>query len=288
MEEFKKEKIEELKKKLRKNISFFCTNKKEKWKDPVLQMLLQIKSNNWRAVIFGGTIRSLMVGQGSSRRPRDIDIVLNSVNVEQIKNEFSELVVRQTRFGGVKLQDRGIEFDIWPLDKTWAYVSDNFKYRTYVNLPKTTFLNIEAVAVDLWPNKKGEKRNIYTDNDSFFKSILTKTLEINRHENPFPSLCIVRSLLMAASLKFKIGHKLAEYIDTNGAKLSSLELENIQIKHYGRVKIQGKILLEWIDYIHGQRTKNADNIYLPMPREQLYLWGDNNKILHPTVNIFCE
>lgn len=288
MENFNKEKIEDLKKKLRKDISIFCTEKGSKWKDPILQMLLQIKSNNWRAVIFGGTIRSLMLGKGLSRRPRDIDIVLNSVNVEQIRDEFSNLVVRQTRFGGVKLQDRGVEFDIWPLDKTWAYVSDDSKCRTYVNLPKTTFLNIEAIAIDVWPEKNGEKRNIYTDNDSFFNAILTSTIEINRHENPYPELCVVRSLLMAASLKYKIGYNLAEYIVTYGRRLSSLELENIQINHYGRVKIQGKILMEWIDYIYGQRTKIAKNIYLPIPREQLYMWENNKKISQPTVHLFCN
>src|SRR4051812_48642791 len=61
-------------------------------------------------------------------------------------------------------------------------------------LPETTFFNLEAIAVDVWP-QIGKARSIYSGDDQFFEGIITRTLELNRPENPFPGLCIVRSLV---------------------------------------------------------------------------------------------
>jgi len=68
--------------------------------------------------------------------------------------------------------------------------------------------------------------------------------------------------------------------------LSPIDLENIQINHYGKVRIQGKILTEWIENIHNQQVENVKNIYLPIPREQLYMWGDGEKLVKPKVHLF--
>lgn len=273
MESFKNKSIEQLKTELRKHVSRFCSKDSLVWKEPILQTFQEIKKNNWNAVIFGGTVRSLMLGYRSTRRPRDVDIVLTSVDVDRIKSAFSDSFVRKTRFGGVKLQKNDMEFDIWPVDRTWAYVADNTSERTYVNLPKTTFLNIEAIAVDVWPKARGNERKIYTDNDSFFKSILSQTLEINREENPFPSLCVVRSLIMAASLKFRIGPRLSEFIVKYGSVTSTHELEEVQKKHYGKVKVQGCTLFDWIEYINREKNNSDGPISLPMSYKQRNLWA---------------
>ncbi|MFH0782587.1 MAG: hypothetical protein V2B20_11655 [Pseudomonadota bacterium] len=281
------EKINQLKKHLRIQVSRFCSENKASWKYPILQTLYEIRSKNWPAVIFGGTVRSLMLGTGTHRRPRDIDIVLSSVSVDNIKELFSDSFVRKTRFGGVKLQRNDMDFDIWPIDKTWAYVNDDSKARTYGNLPKTTFLNIEAIAIDIWPKAEGQKRTIYSDDDSFFKAIISETLEINREENPFPNLCVVRSLIMAAKTRFKLGPRLSEYIEKYGFAISPQELEEVQIKHYGKVKVQGNTLLEWIDYIKNERKINQP-ISLPISYKQLKLWRDIDQQLNPKVHLYYD
>jgi hypothetical protein len=283
----KQEQIKQLKKELRDRISKFCSKSDVAWKAPILQTLHEIKEHKWPAVIFGGTIRSLLLGSGKNRRPRDIDIVLNSVSINKIESLFSESIIRQTRFGGVKIQRDDLEFDLWPIDKTWAYVKDNSKTRTYENLPKTTFLNIEAIAIDIWP-QRGHKRSIYTDNDSFFYAILSKTLEINREENPFPMLCVVRSLIMATKLRFKLGSNLSKYIEKYGSMASSNELEEVQLKHYGKVKIQGNTLLEWIDYIKTARKRSEQIIALPMSYQQLSLVNDIDQHLKSKIHVYCD
>jgi len=288
MLEFDKAKIEFLKKDLRVKMSRFCSENRAIWKKPILQTLYTIKNNNWQAVIFGGTVRSLMLGSGKSRRPRDVDIVLSSVAVDSIKELFLDSFVRKTRFGGVKIQKNGVDFDIWPIDKTWAYVNDHSNERTYENLPKTTFLNIEAIAIDIWPKRTGFERNIYTDNDSFFKAILSETIEINREDNPFPNLCVIRSLIMAANLRFNLGPNLSEYIEKHGSIASAHELEEVQIKHYGKVKVQGSALLEWIDYIKKERKKMKQSIPLPNSYKQLMLWKDLDCRLNIQVHFYCD
>lgn len=279
--------IKQLKKELRNRITRFCSKSDVAWKAPILQTLYEIKEHKWPAVIFGGTIRSLLLGSGKSRRPRDIDIVLHSVSIDKIKSLFSESIIRQTRFGGVKIQRDNLEFDIWPIDKTWAYVKDQSNTRTYENLPKTTFLNIEAIAIDIWP-QEGRKRSIYTDNDSFFNAILSETIEINREENPFPTLCVVRSLIMGAKLRFKLGPKLSKYIEKYGSITSCSELEEIQQKHYGIVKIQGHTLLEWIDYIKTERKCSNQAIALPTSFKQLSLWPDVDQHLKAKVHMYYD
>jgi len=201
---------------------------------------------------------------------------------------FSDSFIRKTRFGGVKLQRKDMEFDIWPIDQTWAYRTDQSNARTYENLPKTTFLNIEAIAIDIWPKAEGHKRTIYSDNDSFFKAILNETIEINREENPFPNLCVVRSLIMAANLRYKIGPNLSRYIEKHGSIASVQELEEVQQKHYGRVKVQGSVLLEWIDYIKKERKSMKQAIPLPISYKQLKLWRDVDQQLKPQIHLFYD
>ena len=62
-------------------------------------------------------------------------------------------------------------------------------------MPKTTFLNVEAVAVELNP-RPTRSRKLYES--GFFEGVATETIEINLEENPFPDLCVARSLLTAA------------------------------------------------------------------------------------------
>lgn len=88
-------------------------------------------------------------------------------------------------------------------------------------MPKTTFLNVEAAAVEL-ATVHGKSRRIYTH--GFFEALADRTLEINFEENPFPALCVVRALITAARLQFLIGPKLSKYLVHYGRIFSGEEL----------------------------------------------------------------
>ena len=55
-------------------------------------------------------------------------------------------------------------------------MQDRIAHPDFGNLPNTTFLNIEAAAIDIWPGASGE-RQIYSGDDQFFKANLVDVCE---------------------------------------------------------------------------------------------------------------
>lgn len=207
-------------------------------------------------------------------RPRDVDIVVAGTKVEDLRNRFHKIVKRETRFGGLQLQRMNWQFDMWPLERTWAYQQIPSRIPHFETLPLTTFFNLEAIAVEVW-SSPGRGRRIYSGDDQFFKGVLSRTLEINQEENPFPSLCVVRTLVMAASIDFAIGPRLAKYLTRHGLQLDDAELAETQLKHYGHVRHDPGILRAWLRHIDNHLMANADaSIKLPLPRQQT-LWSED-------------
>jgi len=239
--------VELLKALLGREVELFCRRLDPLWHD-IAHVVSAIERNHWRAVFFGGTLRSLLMSRlvhGRPGRPRDVDIVIQGPPLEILRELFGRLISRETRFGGFHLHDSEWEFDVWPLERTWGIVQDRIANPDFSNLPNTTFLNIEAAAIDIWPGTDGE-RQIYSGDDQFFKAIIDRVVDVNRIENPFPELCVVRSLILVSELDFCIGRRLARYVATHGPAISETELESVQHRHYGEVRVPSAILREWI------------------------------------------
>lgn len=256
-----------LKAQLLRDLAYLCCRKDIQWSEPITHMLGDIREMKLPAVFFGGTLRSLLLSRINNHprigRPRDVDIVINGATVDDLKKRFRKIFSRETRFGGLQIQKEQWQFDIWPLDKTWAFVDNNVLNPNFSNLPTTTFFNLEAIAVDVWP-LPGHSRKIYAGNDQFFDGILSQTVEINNEENPFPALCVIRALIMASSTGFSIGPKLARYLANNCSKISDDEIDYIQIKHYGGVRIYTKIMRNWLTHIKSCYEQNGEfTIKLP-------------------------
>jgi hypothetical protein len=279
--------LSQLKSRLLKDVSYLCRRADRLWSQPIVKTLREIRGPDMQAVFFGGTLRSLLISRLYEKRlgrPRDVDIVVAGTSIEALRERFREIIARETRFGGLHLSRMNWHFDLWPLHRTWAFVKDNRLEPDFSALPSTTFFNLESIAVDVWPTP-GCSRNIYSGDDQFFDGILSKTLEINREENPFPSLCVVRSLLMAAGIDFAIGPRLVRYIASHGGGIALDELEEIQRKHYGAIRQVGLTLQEWIKRIIEFHVKNPDTSFrLPLHRQQT-LWPEEEAIPCVHVNV---
>lgn len=258
-------KVERLKSLLREEVDAFL-RRQEAVFAAVVEVAETIRLRGWKAVLFGGTLRSLLISRllhGRSGRPRDVDLVIQGPPLEVLRCLFAKIVTRETRFGGLQLRQAEWLFDVWPLERTWAIVEDNVTWPTFAYLPRTTFLNVEAVAVDVWP-PPGQPREIYSGDDQFFRAVLDRVVEVNRAENPFPQLCVVRSLVMANDLDFRIGPKLARYIADQGPAIPDGDLEPIQEKHYGNVRVPGPQLRRWIDAVRDFVTADTDRDSPPL------------------------
>ncbi len=258
--------ISQLKALLIEDVSSLCQYQDGLWNKPIVQVLQDIRKANIRAVFFGGTLRSLLLSRLQDRqlgRPRDIDIVVADKNLDVLRERFHSIIARETRFGGLQLKYMDWQFDIWSLHRTWAFLEDGIQEPHFSLLPSTTFFNLEAIAVDIW-DTLAHARAVYSGDDQFFQGILSRTLEINREKNPFPSLCVVRAFVMASSTGFAIGPHLAYYLTLNGSAMSDAELEEIQMKHYGRIYCQVSIMREWLEYVESCYTHdNHSPIILP-------------------------
>jgi hypothetical protein len=137
-------------------------------------------------------------------------------------------------------------------------------------LPKTTFLTTEAVAVSLQA-RCGKERAIYSD--GFFEAISSRVVNVKYASNPYPELCVVRSLITAYRLNMAMGPELCDFIAEVGSQMSKEDLEAAQLDHYGRIRYLGATLAACISDIieHVQRSASMTTKYGLAPRRQLEL-----------------
>jgi hypothetical protein len=213
------------------------------WKEPFREMVDVFREREWKAVFFGGVLRDLVL-YGPSKRPRDVDIVVDCSS-EDLSSALASFPFQRTRFGGLRIPFRKWSFDIWPLRSTWAFAAGHMN-ATFENLPRTTFFNIEAVAVQ-FNTRPRKKRSLYSF--GFAKAISTRVLDINFEPNPFPQLCIIRGLLTAVCHGFLLSPRLARYMLEQGDRTEIAEIMQAQFSHYGIVRLRAQDIVSCLDHI---------------------------------------
>jgi len=268
--------IQELEDKLRMRVRRFMSDRSA-YGLPRQSILQTIRESAQRAFLCGGAVRDIMLSTTQNRLvPRDLDIVLAYTNLEDVTAAFSEGDKRWNCYGGVSIEIKNWSLDIWPLNKTWAFEKKHVEVNGFSDFPKTTFLDIEAVAVELFV-KKGRKREIYSK--GFFEAILKRTIEINLEDNPNPTTSIVRALSAAKKLKFAIGRKLANYILHYSSHIDLQELANLYETRYPPSRFRVEDIHSCVQAIKEQlRVSSKQRIELPKPENkdclQAMFWSD--------------
>lgn len=200
---------------------------------------------------------------------------MSGASMEDMRRSFEPYISRQTRFGGLQLKRVNWQFDVWPLKETLALKERGVESPTFADLPSTTFFNVESIAVEIWP-KRGHPRRIFSGDDQFFRGVTNRIIEINREESPFPELCVVRSLVMAAHLQWKVGPRLLSYLGKHGDTMSPEDFEAIQEKHYGKIQWSGSLFEKAMAEVHSaiQRSE-TEAVQLTLPG-QLTLWPEDD------------
>jgi hypothetical protein len=212
---------------------------------------------NLDAYFFGGMLRNFCLSS-NFEPPRDVDIVIEQ-EVDKIAEHFASNLIRRNSFGGLKLAFGNHQVDLWQLDKTWAFKQRFVSPVDIKRLPETTFLNVDALAIDVFPcHSKDSRRakSLRIFESGFFEASISGILEINLENNPYPELCVVRALTIAKSTGFSIGPRLNEYMIHQLHSLRPDLFERIQHKHYGKLKSTQKDLL-WLKEVLS-RSYNLD------------------------------
>lgn len=278
--------VADLKRKLLEEVKSLFHRNGSVWKEPILDVLHDLRRSRVRAVLFGGTLRSLLVSRifhGKPGRPRDIDVVVSGVPLACLEKKFANIVARRTRFGGLQLRRGAWQFDLWPVTETWAFKNCNKSGpASFSELPSTTPFNLEAIAVEAW-TRGGKPRTLFSGNDQFFEGIINRTIELNRSDSPFPELTVVRAIVMASELRFKIGPRLASYIRDAAAAINRDVVERVQASHYGYPRIESRTLLEFVGIV-ARQASNGNGCEVP-PAGQLHLWPEGAETSYTRLHV---
>lgn len=193
---------------------------------PSLQHALRSQPGNASAVLFGGVLRDLAIF-GPAAQPRDIDVVVTGVSEALLFATLQPFVQRRTRFGGLQLSSAGVEVDLWPLESTWGLTHLRIFRPSFADLPNTTFLDIEAVVAGV--PLRGQEPGPFHE-AGFFDSIERRTIDINLEANPYPLLCLAKSLNLASRLGFSIGPGLSQFAYD---LLSTVKDADLAVAHAG-------------------------------------------------------
>jgi hypothetical protein len=258
-----------LESRLRKKLLRLLRSPQQSWAASIVN---KWEERGWGPILFGGLIRDLMVF-GIRRYPRDVDVVLSNATTDQLLNEDSFQDFKLNRFGGVHVNINRWSFDVWPLDKTWRFTVDDSLIATPANLPRTTFLDVEAIAVTLnGPHRIGRIYSV-----GFFQAIKKQCIDINYEENPFPSLCAVRSIIIAWKLNYRLSRKLACYFVDVVAEQGAPELVFAQDRHYQKVLLRESDISDLKNYFE-QACDSVDQDQITLPNKydpkQLEFWPD--------------
>jgi hypothetical protein len=208
--------------------------------------------------LFGGLLRDLLV-TGPEAVPRDVDLVIGNTDGDELAAALAPFLDRRTRFGGLQLTVEGVAIDIWPLSDTWAFRQPDSPPASFDALPRTTFLNVEAVALEVLPG--GEPGRLHSH--GFFEGIRAETLEINFEDNPSPALCVARSLALASRLGFHLGPRLTRYLAAHLRVLPVEELVRLQAAESGCVRCSEETIRAWKAYFADPASQQLPSTAMP-------------------------
>jgi len=166
-------------------------------REPLARALRKIRRLGNGAVLFGGALRDLML-HGPGHIPRDVDIVVAELTPDLLAY-LRPYIRRRTRFGGIEACIGGWDLDLWALSDTWAFRQGLAPCGGFRDLPKTTFLNVQAVVAEIPP---AGRQSAGLVEHGFFRAIRQRVLDINLESNPFPARCALAALTTAHRLGF--------------------------------------------------------------------------------------
>jgi hypothetical protein len=160
------------------------------------------------------------------------------------------LMIRKTRFGGYALRLEEKHIDLWELKRTWAIEHQpRFDFILDEILPATSCFNITAIVFSLEKNKFFYRKE-------FEEGVRRRLLDIVYEPNPFPELCIVKSVEYIRKYGLRSSQRLRRYILKNVERVSN-KLIPIQLSHYGKVWYDEDTIKQFFEVIksHEERKR---------------------------------
>jgi len=208
-------------------------------KYPNAYNLVKSLENCGEILLFGGAIREYNDNRFYNI-PRDFDLVIKrkhrEIDLELLLKNFN---YKKNRFDGYKVKVDSLVFDIWELEKTWAFKEKKVQcseadYST--KLQETVFLNIDAIVYNL--------TNGQLFDTEYKKAMKDRVLDIVLLDNPHTELNMLRAILFKQKYNMKFSDKLISLFKTFNCKNYDLaeKLYELQLSHYSTCRIDKETL----------------------------------------------
>jgi len=169
------------------------------------------------AYVFGGALRDIAL-LGAARFESDVDIVVQVNDHSAFTDILEQFEATQNKFGGYRARFGRWNFDIWEVDRTWAFSVGAVKARGHLSLLETTFFNWDAILYDCRTSTLHHRPNYFSD-------LSAKYLELVLEDNPNTVGAFVRSLrTLCLSDEILAGPKLSKFIKEQLEKTSNQEI----------------------------------------------------------------
>ncbi len=186
--------------------------------EPILKELLFNVFVYGTAYVVGGYFRDLL----NSKASRDIDIIIDLDNIKLL-DIIADLNSHYTvnRHGGIKLQLKNTDIDLWSLEKNWAFKNKLVKLNEndkLASIAKGCFFNYDSLVINL---------HNFSYNTRYYNEFRnTKTLDIlqkspiYKNLNPTVEANIIRAYYIKQKFNIDFSENLIDYIVKKVSSLS--------------------------------------------------------------------
>jgi len=226
---------------LQKQFDFYNLNK----------FIIELCKEN-EVYIFSGIIRDYFLTNGKSII-RDIDIFVS--NYSKAKTIIDRYNNKENQFGSSKVIFEKINIDVWSYEHVIAIKMGESKVgKDISSLLFSTFFNFSSILYSL-----SKKRFIY--NSIFIEFLRDNVIDIVYEKNTNIPLCVLLIYHYSFTLNLKISEKTKKfYVDFYPESRS--ELDSVQVRHFGIVKYNQTILLDfYIELFNSNSNKEILHTY---------------------------
>lgn len=217
--------------------------------DKTASLLLEKMETTFDVIILGGAVRDFVYLEPFM--PRDIDIVLvpkTNASLDDLLYKYYNTHIEKNHFGGYKIFNKEIDFDIWLLENTWAFKNGILK-ASIENLLKSVYLNIDCYAYFYNQNQ------YICDCDKY---PLPSEIEIVLDDNPYHVLNFIRAIFYSSKYCIPVSECLKKNIIAESESDQGFpdSWVNIQMAHFRRILFNKQELRDIIfSYKGAQNAK---------------------------------
>ena len=157
-----------------------------------------------RTAVIGGMLRDLHLSGPRGFRS-DVDFVVHPPSLGEYDRFVAAAGGVPNRFGCHAVRLSRWKVEVWPLQRTWAWVAGHARLGALDDILGTTFFDWDAVLYDV-----GERRVIAAP--GYFERVAARVLDVNLAPNPNPLGNAVRALRYAHRWGAALGEGLAAHV----------------------------------------------------------------------------